>query len=100
MNKVTKHFLISGRVQGVGFRAFVRMEAENLQIQGWVRNLQDGRVEALVTGAENQILHFEKAVMRGPNQARVVGVEERLLIEVMNFDFFGIVTDGEKPWSE
>ncbi len=49
-SEITKHYLISGRVQGVGFRAFTERSARLLGLMGWVRNLEDGRVEAVATG--------------------------------------------------
>jgi len=49
------HILYSGRVQGVGFRFSVRRYATNLELKGWVKNLPDGRVEALVEGDKDKI---------------------------------------------
>ncbi len=61
---VRVHLLVSGRVQGVAFRAYTVDEARRLGVRGWVRNLADGRVEALVAWCR-----------RGPPAARVEGVE-------------------------
>ncbi len=49
-SSVRAHILISGQVQGVGYRAFTQMTASGLGLKGWVRNLQDGRVEAVFEG--------------------------------------------------
>jgi len=72
---VTKKFVVSGRVQGVGFRYFVVREAEALGVAGWVRNLADGRVEVLVSGDEATVDVMEGRLWQGPPHARVAGVE-------------------------
>lgn len=60
------HLYISGFVQGVGFRAYVRSKARKLGIRGWVRNLNDGRVEALLQGEKETILELISLCKRGP----------------------------------
>ncbi len=67
--------LISGRVQGVCFRAYARDEARSLGLKGWVRNLPDGRVEALAQGDPAKIESFESWCRRGPSYARVREVQ-------------------------
>ncbi len=69
------HVFISGRVQGVGFRAFTRYQALALKLAGWVRNLPDGRVEAVVEGPPEKVAELLKAVGRGPSSARVDKIE-------------------------
>ena len=64
-------WLISGRVQGVGFRWWVYRQAIQLGVHGWVRNLPDGRVEAAGVGNPEAIAEFELALARGPLMARV-----------------------------
>ena len=67
--------LISGRVQGVCFRAYARDEARRLGLRGWVRNLPDGRVEAVAQGDPAKIGTFEAWCQQGPSHARVREVE-------------------------
>ncbi len=66
--------LIKGRVQGVAFRHFTRLQAEKLGVAGWVRNLPDGRVEALIGGDERQLAAMRQWLARGPAAARVDAV--------------------------
>jgi acylphosphatase len=70
----TVRILVSGRVQGVGFRAFAARQADRLGIDGWVRNLPDGRVEALAAGEDEGVAEFLEALRRGPVLARVAEV--------------------------
>jgi acylphosphatase len=68
---VANRYLVSGRVQGVGFRYFVQDHAAVEGVHGYVRNLPDGRVEALVEGDDQSVLRVERALRRGPAGARV-----------------------------
>lgn len=68
---VARRFLISGRVQGVGFRFFVEARAAIEGVHGWVRNLADGRVETLVEGEQASVDRIEAALWRGPSGAVV-----------------------------
>jgi acylphosphatase len=70
------HLLIRGKVQGVGFRWFVREQARRCDLAGWVRNNRDGSVELHVSGDDDCIARFRTAVGVGPNGARVDRVEE------------------------
>ena len=65
------HVVITGRVQGVGFRAFVEREAEALRLSGWVRNRRDGTVEAVFAGDEGEIQHILMELNAGPPAAAV-----------------------------
>jgi len=67
--------LVSGRVQGVGFRWHTRAQAEALGLAGWVRNLPDGRVEAWIEGDEREIEAMLAWLARGPTAAHVRGIE-------------------------
>ncbi|AVR69165.1 TPA: acylphosphatase [Pseudomonas aeruginosa] len=70
---------VGGWVQGVGFRQSTRDEAERLGLDGWVRNLEDGRVEVLWEGEEEQVKALQRWLERGPRRARVAGVEVEAL---------------------
>ena len=65
---------VSGRVQGVSFRAFARSEALRAGVSGWARNLADGRVEVLLCGEEAAVRGVAEALHRGPPHARVSAV--------------------------
>jgi len=67
---------VSGRVQGVGYRAFVTRMARRNALRGWVRNRGDGRVEALLIGEEGDVAGVVEACRRGPPAGRVDHVEE------------------------
>lgn len=69
-----ERFLVSGRVQGVGYRAFARREAEALGLSGHALNLPDGRVEVLAIGDAAAREALATALARGPLLARVDGV--------------------------
>lgn len=69
------HLLISGRVQGVFYRAFTKEVAESLGLKGWVRNLRDGRVEAVFEGDEDKISIAIERCKEGPPFAKVDNIE-------------------------
>ena len=73
--QTARQYLISGRVQGVGFRYFVAREAARLGVTGWTRNLDDGRVEVLANGTVEQLSDFESRLRQGPPHADVRGFE-------------------------
>jgi acylphosphatase len=70
-----QRLLISGIVQGVGFRLFAWRSARALGIRGYVRNLKDGRVEAVAAGPAEALEAFQEQVRRGPSGALVSGME-------------------------
>lgn len=74
----TRRYVVSGRVQGVGFRWFVEREARILGLSGWVRNKHDGSVEVLAAGTKEQLGALYDKLKEGPRAARVdnVDVEE------------------------
>ena len=76
MSAVVRHVTVRGRVQGVGYRAFVDREARARGIEGWVRNLRDGSVEALFAGAEDVVSAMIAVCRCGPLPARVEAVQE------------------------
>ena len=73
--RVARRFVISGRVQGVGFRYFAESAAAREGLNGSVRNLPDGRVEAIAEGEAESIERFERAIRHGPPGARVDHVD-------------------------
>jgi acylphosphatase len=73
---VARRFLVSGRVQGVGFRWFVLREAAGRRLRGYVRNLRDGSVEVIAAGTPQALEELRRALERGPVQARVERVEK------------------------
>ncbi|UBF28201.1 acylphosphatase [Kovacikia minuta CCNUW1] len=75
MNQIRAHAFISGRVQGVGYRFTTQDVALELGISGWVRNLPDGRVEAVFEGTEAQVKQMIDWCHRGPRGAIVSRVE-------------------------
>ncbi|MGN8224254.1 acylphosphatase [Gracilimonas sp. BCB1] len=70
-----KHIFISGRVQGVGFRHFTKTRARSLGVNGWVRNLPDGRVEAVFQGDEQLVDQLIEKCKKGPRSAYVQSIE-------------------------
>ena len=75
------HFLIQGRVQGVGFRWFVQREASELELRGWVRNTEDGEVEVLAAGEAGNLDELRDSLRRGPRGSRVDRILEHSLAE-------------------
>ena len=73
--KIARRFVVSGRVQGVGFRWFTQEAARREGANGWVRNLPDGRVEALIEGDSEAITRVERSIRTGPRGARVEQVD-------------------------
>ena len=73
-----RRLIISGRVQGVGFRDWMVAEAGRLGVFGWVRNRQDGSVEAVLDGEEAAVAELLRACRRGPRLAEVTEILEEL----------------------
>ena len=73
--RAARRYVVSGRVQGVGFRYFAQATAFRDGLHGWVRNLPDGRVEAAAEGEADALDRFEQALRHGPPGARVERVE-------------------------
>jgi acylphosphatase len=77
---LTFHGFVSGRVQGVFFRAETRRKAIELGLSGWVKNLDDGRVELLISGSERALARMRDWLQAGPPLARV----DQLVLEQVN----------------
>ena len=75
------HYLIKGRVQGVGFRWFVQREAAELGLRGWVRNTDDGHVEIVAAGEPDQLAELKVSLHKGSRGSRVDAVIEDELAE-------------------
>ena len=71
MSVIALHVIVEGRVQGVGFRAYVEHEAKQRGLRGWVRNRSDGRVEAVFCGEEEDVQSMIVACHRGPRMSLV-----------------------------
>ena len=84
------HIFVSGRVQGVFFRENTRKRAKKLGITGWVRNLPDGRVEAVFEGDKDKVEELISWAKKGPMFAKVDGVEVILEEYKEEFDNFEI----------
>jgi acylphosphatase len=87
--KVRAHVFISGRVQGVFFRSETRHKAIELGVRGWIRNLPDGKVEAIFEGEEKSVKEIIEFCKRGPVGARVTSVNviwESYSGQFVNFD--------------
>lgn len=90
MGKVARRFLISGNVQGVGYRFFAQRAAARHQVLGYVRNCSDGTVEAVAEGSPSDVEEFKKDLVTGPQWAKVVQVEEISLEPTGLFSSFRI----------
>ena len=82
------HVWISGRVQGVFFRAYARDAAQVIGVTGWIRNLPDGRVEAVFEGESDKVERMIEWCREGSPMSRIERVD--LLVEVYTGDFDGI----------
>jgi acylphosphatase len=78
---MVQHFLVKGRVQGVGFRWFVQREAAEIGLRGWVKNTPDGHVEVLAAGEPDQLEDLQLALAKGSRGSRVDQVIEHQLAE-------------------
>ena len=71
------HAVVHGDVQGVGFRYFVQRKAQQIGLQGWVRNNDNGTVEVVAEGSREQLEDLKRTLQEGPRMARVDRVETR-----------------------
>ena len=84
------HVWVQGRVQAVGFRAFVQQNALQIGVTGWVRNVGHDTVEAVAEGTQEQIERFLKMIRRGPSVSRVDGTREVWEQVTGEFPSFGV----------
>lgn len=75
------HYLVKGRVQGVGFRWFVQREASGIGLKGWVRNTDEGHVEIVAAGESEDLTELKAALRKGSRGSRVDAVVEHELAE-------------------
>lgn len=87
---IARKFLIRGMVQGVGFRYFAQRSAARHQVRGYVRNLDDGRVEALAEGTEKSVEEFKHDLTAGPSYSSVEEIEEIVLEPASTYSTFRI----------
>ncbi len=73
---LARKYVVSGRVQGVGYRFFAERVGSQLGLRGYVKNLWDGNVEAYAIGNEVRLEEFKRRLEEGPRMARVTGVQE------------------------
>ena len=92
MSAAIRQLTIRGRVQGVGYRAWVEHQARKQGVEGWVRNRRDGSVEALFSGPEDVVAGLVTLCRRGPSSARVDDVIE----EAAGADALGLRYPGER----
>jgi acylphosphatase len=92
MSTAIRHVTIRGRVQGVGYRAWVEHEARARNLEGWARNRRDGSVEALFAGPAEVVSDMIALCRRGPASARVEAVQD----EPANSDALNLRRAGER----
>lgn len=78
---MVRHYLVKGRVQGVGFRWYVHREAGALDLRGWVRNTEDGHVEVVAAGEAEDLHLLRLALKKGSRGSRVDGIVEHELAD-------------------
>jgi acylphosphatase len=87
---VARKIVVSGEVQGVGFRYFAQRSAARHQVRGYVRNLEDGRVEALAEGPAKAVEEFKLDLAAGPSYSKVEHLEETVLDPTGRYPTFRI----------
>lgn len=87
---ISVEFVVTGVVQGVGFRWFARREARNLGLTGWVRNRADGTVQVLARGNERAVARFEELLRQGPRSAVVEQVTRSTTSYNENYQSFEV----------
>ncbi|MEM2108362.1 MAG: acylphosphatase [Candidatus Bathyarchaeia archaeon] len=88
--KARAHVLVSGKVQGVFFRSATKQKAELHGVKGWVRNLADGRVEAVFEGEEDAVKAMVEFCKHGPSAAKVTNVDVNWEMPTGEFSVFKV----------
>jgi acylphosphatase len=94
---LARHYLISGRVQGVCYRASAERQAVALGLDGWIRNLADGRVETVARGETEQLAAFEAWLRQGSVMARVDTVQMRPWTAPVQTGSFVTLRNADRP---
>ena len=89
MATIARHVTVTGRVQGVFFRAWMREQAVELGVTGWIRNCPDGRVDTHIEGDEAAVQQLVERLHRGPPEAKVEDVHV-WNVELFDFDDFEV----------
>lgn len=84
------HVIFHGKVQGVGFRKFVKSKADQIGVTGYVKNLPDGTVEVVATGDKDTIERFIEEIKDGPERAVVESFDKKEIIIEVSWDEFEI----------
>lgn len=92
MSEIIRQVTIRGRVQGVGYRAWLAHTAEAMGLQGWVRNRRDGSVEAALAGGDHVVSEMIARCQHGPSAARV----EAVVAETAQPDVLNLRQPGER----
>lgn len=92
MAEVIRHIIVRGKVQGVGYRAWIAGEADARGLSGWARNRKDGTVEAVLSGSDGAVAALVAKCRHGPGMARVSGIDNEPATE----DMLRLRTAGEK----
>lgn len=87
---ITVQGYVSGRVQGVGFRYFLKQQAGMAEVTGFTKNLDDGRVEFLLQGDENNVDNVVNKIRRGPAFSRIDAVDSHAINSAKEFQEFDI----------
>jgi acylphosphatase len=88
--KVARKFIVSGEVQGVGFRFFSQRSAATHQVVGYVKNRKDGKVEAYAEGKSEAVEAFKSDILVGPIYAKVIDLEETVLDVTNTYSSFRV----------
>lgn len=92
MSDVIRHIIVRGKVQGVGYRAWIEGEAVARELAGWARNRKDGTVEAVLSGSEDAVAALIAKCQHGPGMARVSAIDN----EPVGEDMLNLRASGER----